>query len=207
VAQFMKEMLEGAGPRAALGCDATILRDLFDRTAGRLDELHCHPKVEADLRFTLGNIYFDLGEYGKAGAMHRRALAIRHTLFGSHHLDVADSLHGLARVLFEMEKADEAASLFLDALTIKKTLLGDRHPSVADSLYGLICANSHDPDLLSQAYSVNREPAPHRGAPAPGPIPRGDEPSRGSHRVEAQAGGAECVCWKFKPSIRVTARS
>ena len=66
VAAFMKSMLNGVGPSVALGRDTTMLREIVDQTAQRVDQdLKDQPAVEADLRATLGNVYFDLGEYHK----------------------------------------------------------------------------------------------------------------------------------------------
>ena len=100
VAAFMKQMLGGVAPSVAMGRDTTMLREILDTTAARLDkELIDQPAVEADLRSTLGIVYSDLGNYTNAEAMHRRALDLRRKLYGNEHPDVADSLQNLGIVL------------------------------------------------------------------------------------------------------------
>ncbi len=60
-------MLEGVGPSVALGRDTTMLREVLDQTAVRIDsELEGQPEVEANVRSVLGSTYRDLGELEKA---------------------------------------------------------------------------------------------------------------------------------------------
>ena len=85
VAQFLKRhVLKGVGPFCrALGRDTTMLREILNQTAERVaTELHGQPVAEAELCYTIGNTYFDIAEYAKAEAMHRRALELRQAAFG-----------------------------------------------------------------------------------------------------------------------------
>jgi eukaryotic-like serine/threonine-protein kinase len=157
VAELLKNMLRGAGPKVALGRDATLLRELLDQTAAGLQNLGSHHAVEADLRSTLGQVYSDLGAHGPAEAMHRQALEIRRRVFGNDHLEVADSLHALAWVMFQVEKYDEAVLLFGEALAIKRARLGESHESVAKSLYGLARMHAMDQNQLSRSEALHRE--------------------------------------------------
>ena len=87
VAQFLEDMLDGVGPSVALGRDTAMLREILDKTAARLDkDLRDQPEVEAQLRTTIGQVYTDLGDYGKAIEMQRAALAIQQKLFGDGNL-------------------------------------------------------------------------------------------------------------------------
>src|SRR5207245_5350973 len=61
VAQFMKDMLKGVGPAVALGRDTTLLHEILDKTAQRLDKLKDEPLIEAELRNTIGEVYLALG--------------------------------------------------------------------------------------------------------------------------------------------------
>ena len=64
VASFLKDMLDSVRPEEAKGKDATLLRDILDKTASRVDkELKDEPEVQADLRYTMGSAYYALGEY------------------------------------------------------------------------------------------------------------------------------------------------
>jgi hypothetical protein len=100
VAQFLTDMLQGVGPSVALGRDTKMLREILDKTVERLGkDLKDQPDVEAELRSTLGQVYSELGDYEKAGAMHGEALAMRRKMLGDEHLDVAASLNNLSCVL------------------------------------------------------------------------------------------------------------
>ena len=75
VAQFLKNMLDGVGPSVALGRDTVMLREILDKTAGRVGhDLEGQPEVEAELRSTIGDVYRALGDFGTAAMMHGEAL-------------------------------------------------------------------------------------------------------------------------------------
>ena len=74
VAQLLKETLTAARPSIAMERDTKLLRELLHNTALRLDrETNWPPEVESELRETLGQVYFELGEYHIAKDMFRRA--------------------------------------------------------------------------------------------------------------------------------------
>ena len=138
VAQFLKEMLNGVGLSFALGRDTKMLREILDKTAERVSrDLKQQPIVEAELRNTIGEVYYDLSEYQKAEAMHRRALAIRRGLLGAQHPAVADSLDNLGRALWSQSKLAEAEAIHREGLAIRRRLLGREHHEVAVSLNNL----------------------------------------------------------------------
>jgi tetratricopeptide (TPR) repeat protein len=140
VARFLREMLSGVGPSVALGRDTTLLREILDRTAERLGELANQPAVEADLRVTLGNVFFEIGDYQRAEEMQRRALEIRKSLHGERHPEVADSLSFLGEALFGLGRYGLAAELHQQALDLRRELHGEAHPDVAASLHRLTMA-------------------------------------------------------------------
>jgi serine/threonine protein kinase/Tfp pilus assembly protein PilF len=139
VAQLLKRLLQGVGPSAALGRDITMLKEILDKTAESLGkDLKDQPEIEAELRSTIGDVYFALGQYTNAETMHRAALTIRKGLRGNLNTNVADSLDGLGRALqWRMWQPDQAESLFQEALTIRTNLLGVEHPKIAASLFNL----------------------------------------------------------------------
>jgi eukaryotic-like serine/threonine-protein kinase len=164
VAQFLKEMLAGVGPSVALGRDTTMLREILDKTVERLDQdLKNQPAVEAELRFTLGQVYLGLGEFRESEAMHRKALAIRRKQFGDEHIEVVASLNQLAEVLHEQMRFGESEALYRQALRVGRQLWGDEHLTVADSLCGLAYAlynlERHDEseNLHREALRIRRK--------------------------------------------------
>jgi tetratricopeptide (TPR) repeat protein/tRNA A-37 threonylcarbamoyl transferase component Bud32 len=129
VAQFLKDMLKGVEPSVALGRDTTLLRDILDKTAERLDkELKDQPTVEAELRETIGNVYQGLAEFVKAEAMYRQVLSLRKKALGDKHLDVATALDNLATALGHQGKYAEAEALYRKSLAIRKQLSAVEHP-------------------------------------------------------------------------------
>ncbi|MEX0741245.1 MAG: serine/threonine-protein kinase, partial [Phycisphaeraceae bacterium] len=69
VARFMQNMLKGVGPSAARGRDTTMLREILDETAKRMAaDLKDQPAVEAELRNTIGTVYWEIGDYGTSSA-------------------------------------------------------------------------------------------------------------------------------------------
>jgi serine/threonine protein kinase/Flp pilus assembly protein TadD len=139
VAQFLKDMLRGVGPSVALGRDTTMLKEILDKTAERVGkDLKDQPEVEAELRGTIGDVYWALSLYTNAETMHRAALTIRRSLWGNLNTNVADSLDGLARALqWQKWQPDQAEPLFQEALNIRTNLLGAEHPKIAASLFNL----------------------------------------------------------------------
>ena len=157
VAQFLTDMLAGVGPSVALGRDTKMLREILDKTAERLGkDLKDQPAVESDLRSIIGQVYGQLGEYEKAAAMHREALAMQKAALGNEHPDVAESLDALAIVLQHQGKLPEAEMMHREALTMRRKLLGNHDPAVAKSLNNLASALSAQ-GKLAEAETIYHE--------------------------------------------------
>ena len=163
VAQFMQDMLKGVGPSAALGRDTTMLREILDKTAQRIaEDLKTQPEVEAEMRNSMGIVYWELGEFDKAAEMHRQALTMQRKLVGYEHPSVATSLHHLARALREQGKRVESEATFRESLTMRKKLLGGDHAEVARSMNDLASLLSGElkdgePEtLLREALAIRR---------------------------------------------------
>jgi tetratricopeptide (TPR) repeat protein len=118
-----------------------MLREIVDQTAERLNQdLKEQPAVEADLRATLGNVYYDLGEYPRAEVMHRKAMILRKKLLGDKHSDVADSLNDLGQVLYGQGKFADAEAVHREALALRRELFGTEHLDVAQSMNDIAVA-------------------------------------------------------------------
>ena len=135
VAQFLKDMLEGVGPSVALGRDSTMLREILDKTTERVGkDLKAQPAARAELLTTIGPVYHALGQYAKAEAVGREALALNKELFGNDGLAVAESLDNLADTLHEEDKNVEGEAIVREALAIQRKLSGTKSVVVARSL-------------------------------------------------------------------------
>lgn len=138
IARFLQDMLKGVGPSVALGRDTTMLREILDKTAERVGkELKNQPAARADLQTIIGNVYSELGLYGKAEAMHREVLATVTKLYGPEHEEVATALCNLGSALQSQSKLLDAERLDRQALAMRRKLLGNEHRDVAISLENL----------------------------------------------------------------------
>lgn len=82
-----------------------------------------HPEVAA-LLTKLGDIYFELVEYGKAESAHARALAINEKVLDPNHPDIALNLYKLARIYHYKSEFAMAESLYTRALAIRERAFG-----------------------------------------------------------------------------------
>jgi serine/threonine protein kinase/tetratricopeptide (TPR) repeat protein len=98
VAQFLKDMLKSAGPQVARGRDATLLREILEQTAQRVDkDLHDQPEIQGDLWMTLGNTYSDIGDVPRAASNYQHAVDSYRLAFGRDHARLALALARLGR--------------------------------------------------------------------------------------------------------------
>ncbi|MEY2409173.1 MAG: eukaryotic-like serine/threonine-protein kinase [Verrucomicrobiota bacterium] len=136
VAQFLQDMLKGVAPSVARGRDTTLLREILDQTAARLGkDLTNQPGVEAELRRTLGRVYFDLGDLKNSEDMGREALRLQKSLAGPNDAFVAGLLGDLASTINEMGNDRPGAELLArESLAINRKLFGPDHRSVVISL-------------------------------------------------------------------------
>ncbi len=95
-AQILQQMLRGAGPSMARGRDPTLLRELLDQTAGRVQqELKEQPQIQADVSTMLGVTYWDIGAYEPAVVMYQRAVDGYRMAGGNESLRLARALGSL----------------------------------------------------------------------------------------------------------------
>jgi eukaryotic-like serine/threonine-protein kinase len=164
VAQFLQDMLKGVGPSVAGGRDTTILKEILDQTAERLDkELAKQPEIEAELRNTIGCVYFELGQYGQAQAMYERSLVLIRQAFGNDDVAVADTLHNLAELLRHIGRTGKAVENERQAVAIYEKLFGRQCGKVGISLNNLGFALINEGKraeavaVLQEALAINRK--------------------------------------------------
>ncbi len=135
IARFLEDMLDGVGPSVAQGADTTLLKKILDNTSKRIGtDLTNEPDVEADLRNTLGQVYWAIGDLTNAEAMYRAAIELRKETLGLMAPETAESMEHLSHVLWREGKLDEANLLALSGLTIQVELYGKTNIAVARSL-------------------------------------------------------------------------
>jgi eukaryotic-like serine/threonine-protein kinase len=164
LAQFLKDTLQGLGPRSTAGLDAKSRRQIADKAARRLDEcLANQPETQAEIRGALGRVYFELGDYPKAEEFHRDALARNRKRQGNENREVLDALHNLGRAVWMQGKLTEAATVHREALAISKKLLGGDDLLTARSLHDLATvlywqgASANAETLVREALAIRRK--------------------------------------------------
>jgi serine/threonine protein kinase len=139
VAQFLEDMFQGADPWVASGRDTTVLREILDKAAGRLNsDLTNQPEVELELRNAIGQVYLDLGDARKAEAVLRDVPAMARKLWGNDDLRLTPSLQNRAATFLGPNgKPEEAETLQREVLAIRRKALGNESPLVGQTLRDL----------------------------------------------------------------------
>ena len=159
VAQFLKDMLNGVGPSVAQGRDTTMLKEILANTARRVQtDLAKHPVVEAELCYTLGEVYWELGDLENAEAMHQAALSIRTNTLGNKNFEATQSMRRLAHVLWRRGRLDSAERMAKAGVAIQRELFGSANLEVARSLEDL-AAILNTKGYAGQAEAALRESA------------------------------------------------
>jgi serine/threonine protein kinase len=123
VAQFMKEMLQGAGPSKSLGRDPTMLKEILDKTAERLGkELTNQPEVELELREILAGTYWDLGIFKPMEQMAQHAVRLSRARFGEESAETARALFVLGTAERQLMNLDQAEASLREVFRVRKKL-------------------------------------------------------------------------------------
>jgi tetratricopeptide (TPR) repeat protein len=129
-------MLQGVGPSVALGRDTTMLREILDKTAGRVDEdLTNQPETAIELRTTLAASYGELGLFDKMEEMARKNLELARSTLGEENTAVANALS------------------YREAQTIRKRLSANPRGPLLMALAGVLRKQGH----LSEAEAIVRD--------------------------------------------------
>ncbi len=168
VSKFLKEMLAGVGPSKAQGRDTTMLQEILGRIAERVGkDLKNQPEVEAELRDTIGNVYYDIGELAKAEDILRRAVQLEEHLKPRRKLALATSMNHLAMTFWRQYKYDEAEKLLREALALHRELLPSdqfRYVTTLNNLASVLNSRmqfSAAEILLREAVEIQRKLPPN----------------------------------------------
>ncbi len=127
VAGFLVEALRSPDP-AKVGRDVRMA-DVLDGAARRLDAgFAATPSTRAAMLDALGQTYQGLGDYARAEALLRRALADRTAALGPAHPDSLRTRNHLASVHLDAGRSAEALALYREALDLAGATLGPDDP-------------------------------------------------------------------------------
>ncbi|MBE7508492.1 MAG: tetratricopeptide repeat protein [Planctomycetia bacterium] len=116
VTDFLVSMLKGVGPGVALGRDTTLLREIVDGTAERVEkELSTEPTVASRLLRIIAVVYNELAVYDKAEQTARRSVELLRGIPGENSIAIARALIDFAKVLESTGRYDEAKATFQES--------------------------------------------------------------------------------------------
>ncbi len=137
LANFARRMLAPIEPDLARGSDTTLIQAALRESGEAIaTELARHPAAAAEMRDTIGELFFRIGRYPEAAAHLQPA----HDWFQAHQPGSAahaDAMFHLAQVKAELRGLADlaaAAGLAERAADIRARRLGPTHPSVAEAL-------------------------------------------------------------------------
>jgi tRNA A-37 threonylcarbamoyl transferase component Bud32 len=157
VTDFLRNDLLGqASPNAQAGADLKV-RTALDRAAQRIaGKFPGKPAVEADVRSTVGESYYDLGLFAEAEQQFERAAALRRAALGDRHRDTLDSMTSLAVVYRAQGKLEEAERLYNRVLAIQRAEFPESDPATLLTMSNLAVVYTHQQKYAS-AEALNRK--------------------------------------------------
>ena len=129
VSSFMKEMIESVGP-VAMASESTMWRQVVDKAAERLGQQRLHPSVEWEVRTTLGEVYFSLGQKREATEMLRQSLRLARQTTDLGPTKVTESLVSLGWILNQSGQPVAAEPLLREALDLAARHLDKDDPKL-----------------------------------------------------------------------------
>jgi len=126
VARLLEDILNAVGPSVAQGSDTKLLREILGKTADLVvKDLTNQPRVEIELRGTMGQVYNAISEYAEAEEMLKAAITLCRKLPASNQTQLATLLNDLAMVLWRQGKFGGAREAITEALDLGRRISGD----------------------------------------------------------------------------------
>ncbi len=143
VSSFLVNLFQVSKPDQAKGKTITA-RELLDKGAKSIQaNRSMDPEVRASLLDTMGSAYSSLGFFAQSEPLLEAALATRTALFGSHSLQVAQTLRQLGLLAMSRGDASAAKTDAERALAIYRQREGPNNTDVATALNDLGTAMEH----------------------------------------------------------------
>jgi tetratricopeptide (TPR) repeat protein len=125
------------------------VRTALDRAAERIQgKFSGQPLVEASIRQTIGESYYDLGLFPEAQRQFERAVELRRQLLGEYAAETLSSMRKLAQTYRDQSRYPQAESLLKQVLKAQRTTLGEKASATLDTAL----------DLGAIYYSIGRFP-------------------------------------------------
>jgi tetratricopeptide (TPR) repeat protein len=141
-----------SGPKTKPDPDLKVRTALDRAAAGIQGKFDGQPAVEASIRQTIGNAYFDLGVYPEAQRQFERALELRRRVLGQDHPDTLATMNDLADAYRVQSAFAQAETLLTKVLETQRRVLGEENRDSLTSMNGLATV------YLDQAKYAQAEP-------------------------------------------------
>ena len=137
ITDFMTGMFKVSDPSQARGNDVTA-REILDKASTEIDPgLSKDPELQAQLMFTMGNVYEKLGLYSQSQSLLTRALEIQRRVLGPEHPSTLGTMQSLSDIYLYQGRYAEAEKLLRDTLDTRRRILGPDHPDTLKSMNDL----------------------------------------------------------------------
>ena len=164
VTDFLMSVFEASDPNEALGQEATA-PELLAKGLERVDELEGQPRLQARVLEVIGEVYHSRKDHQSALPIQERALALRRSIWGPEHTEVAQSLRNLGVVHRYLRNNDQAEPLLREALAIHQRVLRWPDMELAESYndLGVFLSNKayslhwHQPELSEPLFDEAAE--------------------------------------------------
>lgn len=130
IAEFMSDTLNGVGPSVAKGRDITMLKEMMDAAAARIEkgELKSAPDAELSLRSTIGKTYGDLSLYDASQRMLEPAVALARATHPGDSIETAEALTNFSALRIDRGDLPGAEALAVESLEMRRRLFqGDEY--------------------------------------------------------------------------------
>jgi eukaryotic-like serine/threonine-protein kinase len=137
ITDFMTGMFQVSDPSQARGNKVTA-REILDKASTEIDPgLSKDPDLQAQMMFTMGNVYEKLGLYPQSQSLLTRALDIQRQALGPEDLSTLGSMQSLSDIYLHEGRYADAEKLLNETLNARRRILGPQNPDTVKSLNDL----------------------------------------------------------------------
>jgi serine/threonine protein kinase len=155
VTDFMTDMFKVSDPSEARGNRVTA-REILDKAALQIQTgLQRDPVLQAELMFTMANVYSDLALDSKALDLLQRAAALQVVALGPENPATLRSRNSIGRTLRYLVRYAESEKIIRETYAVQIRVLGAEHPDTLDTTVNL-ASTLRDEGQVSVAESLAR---------------------------------------------------
>jgi eukaryotic-like serine/threonine-protein kinase len=137
ITDFMTKIFKVSNPSEARGNTITA-REILDKASADIDtNLTKDPELQAQMMSVMGEVYDNLGLYGRAQELQQKSLNIQQHVLGPKNPETLRSMSALAETIREQGHFTEAEALQRQALDAQRRALGPAHPDTLTSMHNL----------------------------------------------------------------------